>query len=149
MQRSIIKYEPYLLMLSLSFLNYLAYIINNQKPLKYRSWGCHETLEFLTWNCDYERLKSLLDIVDVHILWCTWWCSSWMWTGIRGDVTQGISDVTPNSGSHPTTAPPSASQDVNVDYIYSSNCNMINFKLIWNSPEKLVLFPIHFNWCWK
>ena len=36
---------------------------------------------------------------------------------IRGDVTHGISDVTPNSGSHPTTAPPSASQDVNVDYI--------------------------------
>ena len=43
---------------------------------------------------------------------------------IRGDVTQGISDVTPNSGSHPTTAPPSASQDVNVDYITFSHHNI-------------------------
>ena len=36
---------------------------------------------------------------------------------IRGDVTQGISDVTPNSGSHPSAAPPSTAQDVIVDYI--------------------------------
>ena len=34
---------------------------------------------------------SLLYIVDVHILWCTWGCSSWMWTGIRGDVISGKS----------------------------------------------------------
>ena len=40
-----------------------------------------------------------------EILWCTWGCSSWMWTGIWDDVTQRISDVISDSGSHPTTAP--------------------------------------------
>ena len=44
-------------------------------------------------------------------------CSSRTWTGIRDDVTQRISDVTSNSYSRPTTAPPYASQDHIVDYI--------------------------------
>ena len=61
-------------------------------------------LECSVWSLNYcDRwwlLFAQLDfwvIVDVHILWCTWGCSSWMWTGIRGDVRNPLSDVTPNS----------------------------------------------------
>ena len=94
---------------------------------------------FLLFNLSFFCIYfNIFDIVDDDILCCTWGCSRWMWTGIRGDVrnplsdvtpgisditkirgdvTQGISDITPNSGSHPSAAPPSAAQDVIVDYI--------------------------------
>ena len=122
----------------------------------------------------FKKRLIRFNIVDDAVLWCTWGCSSWTWTGIRGDVrnplsdivsnsimggansfsprynslwgfrswgdrirssqngirddvTQRISDVTSNSGSRPTTAPPSASQDRIVDYI--SNCIYCRYTL--------------------
>ena len=62
-----------------------------------------------------------------------------MWTGIRGDVRNPLSDVTPNSGSHPTTAPPSASQDVNVDYITNIEVLLLMLILIHIDLELVVL----------
>ena len=130
-------------------------------------------------------------IVDDAVLWCTWGCSSWTWTGIRGDVRnplsdvisnsilggansvsprynslmgfrswgdrirssqngirddviQRIFDVTSNSGSRPTTAPPSASKDRIVDYIYLKSSK---FKFVKNikcsNNEKLIFFNPH------
>ena len=113
--------------------------------------------------------RSKGDIVDDDILWCTWGCSSWMWTGIRGDVRNPLSDVrilfweerirfprdiilldvTPNSGSHPTTAPPSASQDVIVDYIYykiniSMNSIILKLKMAYNNKSKTLNHYVFF-----
>ena len=130
---------------------------------------CQTNLSFMQNNLMSKA--CVRNIVDVHILWCTWGCSSWMWTGIRGDVRNPLSDVTPNSvlgganslspgsnslrgfrsrgkrirssqnrirgdvtpnsGSHPTTAPPSASQDVNVDYSWYTHVVLI----IYPSPQ--------------
>ena len=67
-----------------------------------------------------------------EVLWCTWGCRSWMWTGIWDDVTQMISDVISDSGSHPTTAPSGASQNLK---------RVISCKIIQSPSQPL-------SYCW-
>ena len=89
--------------------------------LAYFSFWPHMHRHFLPVDIVLALLHSLNMILIIRhakyynpfeILWCTWGCSSWMWTGIWDDFRNLLSDVISDSGSHPTTAPPGASQNL-------------------------------------